>query len=160
MTSAYGAVLLSGLFAGFLVTVLVLEYSLRSEGAAVYAQVRLIELKHLDDLATALLIPALIAISVLALTSFRRVAALRWLPITALLLLLTTFLISVSISVPINTVQQGWSVATPPANWVDVRDRWQLAHVARTTTAVLAFLLLIAIPKRQAESSATVTSAP
>jgi hypothetical protein len=32
----------------------------------------------------------------------------------------------------------------PPADWSSVRDRWQLAHVARTTTSVLAFALLTA----------------
>ena len=35
-------------------------------------------------------------------------------------------------------------MVTPPTNWADVRDRWQLAHVARTATSMLAFLLLIA----------------
>jgi hypothetical protein len=66
-TSAFGAVLFTGLFAGFLTTVLVFEASLRGFGAAVYTQVRLIELEHLDDLATALLVPAILASA--ALTS-------------------------------------------------------------------------------------------
>jgi hypothetical protein len=48
-----------GLFAGFLATVLVFEASLRGFGAAVYTQVRLIEVQHLDSLATALLLPAI-----------------------------------------------------------------------------------------------------
>lgn len=159
-TSAYCAVVLSGLFAGFLLTVLVLEGSVRSEGAAVYTQVRLIELKHLDDLASALLLPGLVAISVLILTSFRRGTARRWWAVAALLLLLATLVISVSISVPINTMQQEWSVALPPTNWADVRDRWQLAHLARTTTAGLAFLLLIAVPLRTATDRNTSTAEP
>ncbi|OBB96474.1 hypothetical protein A5782_04870 [Mycobacterium sp. 852002-40037_SCH5390672] len=146
--------LLSGLFSGFLITVLVVEFSLRSEDAAVYTQVRLIELKHLDDLATALLIPALLAVSVLAITSFRRGTARRWLAVTALLFLLATVLVSVSISLPINTMQHGWSAAAPPANWAGVRDRWQLAHAARTTTALLAFLMLMAV--RPSQRSATI----
>jgi uncharacterized membrane protein len=145
MTATYCSVLLSGLFAGFLVTVLVVECSMRSENAAVYTQVRLIELKHLDALATALLLPALLAVSVLAVNGFRRGDARRWLAVTALLLLVTTVVISVSISVPINTMQQGWSAAAPPVNWADVRDRWQLAHRARTAASLLAFLLLIAV---------------
>jgi hypothetical protein len=56
--------------------------------------------------------------------------------------LLATLVISVSISVPINTAQLNWSVVAPPDDWSTVRDRWQLAHVVRTTTAVLAFVLL------------------
>jgi Domain of unknown function (DUF1772) len=155
IATAYCAVLLSGLFAGFLVTVLVLEFSMRSENAAVYTQVRLIELKHLDDLATALLLPAILAVSILALSTFRHRGVPRWLAGTALLLLAATLVISVSNSVPINTMQQGWSVADPPGDWAEVRDRWQLAHVARTTTSVLAFLVLIAIrPSRRRAPSA------
>jgi hypothetical protein len=54
------SLLFGGIFAGFLVTVLVIESTLRSFDAAVYTQVRLVELAHLDDLATAALIPTLI----------------------------------------------------------------------------------------------------
>lgn len=147
-TLAYGAVVLSGLFAGFLITVLVVECSMRSESAAVYTQVRLIELKHLDDLATVLLIPALLTVATLALVTVRSHIARRWLVVIALLLLLTTLTISLSVSVPINTMQHDWSVAAPPGNWAYIRDRWQLAHLARTTTAGLAFLLLVAVGLR------------
>jgi uncharacterized membrane protein len=143
-TSPFAAVLFSGLFAGFLTTVLIFEASLRSRGASVYTQVRLIELEHLDDLATALLPPAILATAVLTLAVIRRRGSGRWLTLTALLLLLTTLAISVSISVPINTDQLSWSVLTPPRDWSTVRDRWQLAHAARTTTAVVAFVLLTA----------------
>jgi uncharacterized membrane protein len=143
-TSAFAAVLFSGLFAGFLTTVLVLEASLRGVGAAVYTQVRLIELEHLDDLATALLAPAILAAAALTLAVIRRRGSGRWLALTAVLLLLVTLAISVSISVPINTDQLSWSVLAPPGDWSNVRDRWQLAHAARTTTAALAFVLLTA----------------
>jgi uncharacterized membrane protein len=108
----------------------------------VYTQVRLIELAHLDDLATALLLPAILTSVVLAVAAFRRRGSSSWLPLTAVVLLLATLVISVSISVPINTAQASWSVVAPPADWSAVRDRWQLAHVARTTTSVLAFVLL------------------
>jgi uncharacterized membrane protein len=143
-TSGFIAVLFSGLFAGFLITVVVLEATLRSYGAALYTQVRLIELAHLDDLATALLLPAIIAAATLAVTVIRTRGDSRWLTLTAVLLLLATLVISVSVSVPINTAQQNWSVLTPPGDWSSVRDRWQLAHVVRTTTAALAFVLLTA----------------
>jgi uncharacterized membrane protein len=142
--TAFVAVLFSGLFAGFLTTVLVFEASLRSYGATVYTQVRLIELAHLDDLATGLLVPAMLGSAALALALIRRRDGGRWLALTAVLLLLVTIVISVAISVPINTAQLSWSVVAPPADWSAVRDRWQLAHVVRTTTAVLAFVLLTA----------------
>jgi len=43
--------------------------------------------------------------------------------------------ISVSISVPINTAQASWS-SWRAADWSAVRDRWQLPTSARTTTSV------------------------
>jgi hypothetical protein len=149
--STFAAVSFSGLFAGFLITVLVLEISLRNYGAAVYTQVRLVELEHLDDLATALLPASILASLALTLTIIRRPSSGRWLGLTAVLLLLATLVISVSISVPINTEQHNWSVLAPPGDWSAVRDRWQLAHVARTSTAALAFVLLtaIAVPLRR-----------
>jgi hypothetical protein len=33
---------------------------------------------------------------------------------------------------------------SPPHDWSNVRDRWQLAHAARTTASPLAFVLLTA----------------
>ena len=53
------SLLFSGLFAGFLLCVLVLENSLRGFDASVYTQVRLVELDRLDTLASVTLIPAI-----------------------------------------------------------------------------------------------------
>jgi uncharacterized membrane protein len=156
-SSGFAAVLLSGLFTGFLATVLVLEGTLRNFGAAVYTQVRLVELEHLDDLATALLMPAILTAALLTFAMLRRRDGGRWLALTAVLLLVATVVISASISVPINTAQAGWSVSSPPANWSDVRDRWQLAHVVRTSTAALAFALLIAAVAPRAMKPSTTT---
>jgi Domain of unknown function (DUF1772) len=155
--TATAAVVFSGLFAGMLVTVAVLESSMRGLAAPVYTQVRLIELDRLGGLAAVLLMPAIIATAALAWFTIRRRGAGRWLTLTALLLLLTAFAISAAINVPINTAQQGWSVAAPPSDWSGVRDRWQLAHVARTGTAALAFVLLAAVTtsRRSRQGNAT-----
>jgi hypothetical protein len=113
------------MFAGFLVTVMVVEATLRSYGAGVYTQVRLIELGHLDELATSLLLPSILAAAVFTVTVIRRPGSGRWLAVTA-----------------VAFEQLSWTVSSPPGDWSSVRDRWQLAHAARTTTAVLAFALL------------------
>lgn len=140
----FAGVLFSGLFAGFLTAVLVLEASLRSFPASVYTQVRLVELVHLDDLATVLLPVALLATGILVLVTIAQSGGARWLALSALGLLLAAFLISVLISVPINTAQQSWSVLAPPADWASVRDHWQIAHLVRTITAASAFTTLVA----------------
>ncbi len=140
----FTGVLFSGLFAGFLLAVLILEASLRRFPASVYTQVRQVELAHLDDLATVLLPAALLATATLVVVTIARPGRTRWLALTALVLLLATFIISMLVSVPINTDQQGWSVLAPPSDWAGVRDRWQIAHLVRTTTAVCAFITLVA----------------
>ncbi|HEX7428695.1 MAG TPA: anthrone oxygenase family protein [Mycobacterium sp.] len=152
-TALFTSVLFSGLFAGFLTAVLILEASLRSFPAAVYTQVRLVELVHLDDLATVLLPTALLATATVLFFTIARPGHTRWLALVALGLLVTTFIISAQISVPINTDQQSWSVLAPPSDWASVRDRWQIAHLVRTTAAVLAFTTLAAATITRREPS-------
>lgn len=134
------SLLFSGVFAGFLVCVLVLENSLRGLGASVYTQVRLVELDSLDRLASVTLIPAIITTVVLAIRARgndRRVV------LVAVALLVVVFATTLAINLPINSDQSSWSVQNPPSDWAAVRDRWQLAHLIRTAAALLAFGTLI-----------------
>lgn len=131
---------LSGVFAGFLVGVLVLELSMRDFGGTVYAQVRQVELARLDDLASATLLPALATTAVVTVWTARpRRDTTFWLTAVALVLLASVLVLTLAVNLPINTDQLGWDVAAPPGDWADVRDRWQVAHAIRTTAAVLAF---------------------
>ncbi|TCC42503.1 anthrone oxygenase family protein [Kribbella speibonae] len=130
----------SGVFAGFLVSVAVLENSLRGFGASVYTQVRLVELDSLDRLASVTLIPAIVTTVVLAIWARgndRRVV------LAAVALLVVVFVTTLAINLPINSDQTAWSVQNPPTDWAAVRDRWQLAHLIRTAAALLAFGALI-----------------
>jgi len=135
----------AGLFAGFLLTVMVFEQSLRRFDAQVYTQVRQVELVRLDTLASVTLLPAIITTAVLVLRSRRAPA------IAALVLLVGVFVLTLVVNLPINSDQADWVVQAPPADWVDVRDRWQVAHLARTVAAVVAFGLLIGVRERRAE---------
>lgn len=145
--------LFAGLFAGFLVTVLVLELSMRGLGGEAYTQVRLAELDSLDKLAVATLLPAILATAVLAWRTFR--TNMRWLSLAALALLAFVFGLTLIVNLPINADQLTWSVQAPPPDWAEVRDRWQLAHAARTVAAVVAFAgLAVAatLPVRRADA--------
>jgi uncharacterized membrane protein len=133
----FASMLFGGLFAGFLVAVLVLELSLRSVDASVYTQVRHVELAGLDVLATATLLPALLATAFLVIADRTR-GRIFWLTLTALILLVLAFTVSLLINVPINTEQLTWTVQAPPADWASTRDRWQISHALRTGAAVLA----------------------
>ncbi|WP_432879588.1 anthrone oxygenase family protein [Kribbella sp. CA-245084] len=134
------SLLFSGVFAGFLVCVLVLENSLRGFDAAVYTQTRLVELDSLDKLASATLIPAMITTVLLAI---RARGNDRRIVLVAIALLVVVFATTFAINLPINSHQSAWSVQNPPSDWASVRDRWQVAHLIRTVAAVLAFGVLI-----------------
>ncbi|WP_426514743.1 anthrone oxygenase family protein [Dactylosporangium sp. McL0621] len=136
--------LFTGLFSGFLLAVLVLETSLRGYDAAVYTQVRQVELDSLDTLASVTLIPALICTAILGVFTIRARGNDRWLVLAALVMLALVFVTSLTVNVPINGDQADWSVQAPPSDWASVRDRWQLAHAIRTVAAVLAFCSLTA----------------
>ncbi|TDW19652.1 anthrone oxygenase family protein [Kribbella kalugense] len=140
------SLLFSGLFAGFLLAVLVLENSLRGFNGTVYTQVRLVELDSLDKLASATLIPAMITAVVLA---FRVKGIDRQIVLSAVALLVVVFVTTFVINLPINSDQTSWSVQNPPSDWSSVRDRWQLAHAVRTVVALLAFGVLIVGSQRR-----------
>ena len=133
---------LGGIFTGFLVTVMVLELSLRDVGASAYTQVRQVELDRLDTLATATLLPTAVAVIVLVVTGLRRGGPGLGLHSVALVLLLAVFVVTVVINLPINADQRDWSIAHPPGDWASDRDRWQAAHAVRTVAAVLAYCCL------------------
>jgi uncharacterized membrane protein len=133
------SLIFGGLFAGFLVAVLVFELSLRRFDRVVYAHVRQVELVRLDDLAAATLIPALIATAILTGLAVKVRGRSFWLTLTALILLVSVFITTLIFNAPINTDQLTWDVQAPPADWASVRDRWQIAHAVRTGAAVLAF---------------------
>src|SRR5258708_29180467 len=101
-TARFVSLLSGGLFTGFLLTVLVIELTVRGYGAAVYTQVRQVELVHLDDLASATLIPTLIAVAVLVASAVRVRGQSFWLALTAFLLLATVFVTSLILNIPIN----------------------------------------------------------
>jgi len=134
------SLLFSGLFAGFLLCVLVLENSLRGFDASIYTQVRLVELDSLDKLASVTLIPAIVTTVVPAI---RARGNDRLLVLVAAALLVVVFATTLAINLPINSDQASWSVQNPPADWSTVRDHWQVAHLIRTAAALLAFGSLI-----------------
>jgi uncharacterized membrane protein len=132
-----------GIFTGFLVTVMVLELSMRDLGASAYTQVRQVELDRLDTLATATLLPTAIATIVLVCLGLRWGRPGLGLHSVALVLLLVVFMVTVVINLPINADQRDWSVAHPPSDWASDRDLWQVAHAVRTAAALLAYGCLL-----------------
>lgn len=155
----FAALLFGGVFAGFMATVLVLEISVRSFDGAVYIQVRQVELVALDTFATVTLIPAVVLTTLLVVAAFRRRSGDRWASTVALALWMLVLGTTLVINLPINARQLTWNAATPPVDWVSVRDRWQSAHAVRAVAAVLAFALLISIRSRSTPVAGAPTGA-
>src|SRR5262245_30758228 len=118
----FAAQIFSGIFAGFLIAVLVLELSMRDATAAVYTQVRQIELEWLDVLATVTLLPALIATALIIVARFRDHGPTRWLPIIAFALLASVLILTIIVNLPINADQRDWIATMPPGDWATIRD--------------------------------------
>ncbi|WP_306337325.1 anthrone oxygenase family protein [Streptomyces sp. KL118A] len=151
----FAGLIFLGIFAGFLVAVLVLETSLRDYDGRVYAQVRQVELDSLDTLASATLIPAILATVLLIVAVRRSRGPALWLPVAALALMLVVLVVTLTINLPINGDQNDWDVTAPPSDWAEVRDEWQSAHVVRVVAAVGAFaLLLVAAVRRPVAAAA------
>ncbi|MFI5622769.1 anthrone oxygenase family protein [Nocardioides sp. NPDC051685] len=138
------------MFAGFMVTVLVIELTLRGEGVRTYIVTRQVMLEWLDVLASVTLLPALAALAVLVVGALRWRGERVWPSAAALALLMIVLVISFTFNLPINADQRGWDAMSPPADWASIRDEWQWAHVARTALALTAFgLLCLPFRKRQ-----------
>ncbi len=44
---------------------------------------------------------------------------------------------------PINSIVMTWKKADVPDNWAALRDQWWSFHVIRTSTAIVAFCLIV-----------------
>jgi hypothetical protein len=140
----WASLLCGGLLAGIAVTVLIVELALRRLDGPEYVRVRQAEFDFFTWFVGTVFVTALIAVAMLVILAYRtRSPALRPASIALGLLLLSAG-ITLAINGPINVEQLGWSVQVPPADWMTVRDRWQIAHAVRTIAIVLAFGCLTA----------------
>jgi uncharacterized membrane protein len=70
-----------------------------------------------------------------------------YLTLAALALFIVALLITLIVEVPIDNQIMKWTAATLPANWQQLRDRWETFHVMRTFASVagLALALIAAL---------------
>lgn len=67
-------------------------------------------------------------------------SASGWLAIGGAICYVVVIAISLSTDVPINKAIAGWSIQSPPDNWMDVRAQWIRWHILRTLVSVPALL--------------------
>ena len=58
-------------------------------------------------------------------------------------LFVIALVVTLIVEVPIDNQIETWTVASLPANWQQLRDRWELFHAIRTWVSVIGLALLI-----------------
>ncbi|MBO2449712.1 DUF1772 domain-containing protein [Actinomadura barringtoniae] len=148
-----------GVLSGIALTVLVLELAMRRLGGPAYVQVRQAEYGYLTWFISAVFVPTLIAVVMLVVIA-RRTGSPAFRPaVVALVLLVLALLITVVVNGPINFEQIDWNARTPPPDWAEVRDRWQIAHAIRTVLIAIAsgFLCVAVLGRPFARPPVTVS---
>jgi uncharacterized membrane protein len=144
--------LLTGLLAGLLVGIVFVELSFLGLSAFVYTAVE--QPKHrvfepIMPVFNTLVIGS--GILVLLLTRERKTLPFA-LTLAGVLCTIVMVISTLLVNVPINSeIMNVWSVENPPADWAQVRDRWNFWHAFRTVLAVVAFVcqlvaVLVPIP--------------
>jgi len=59
-------------------------------------------------------------------------------------LFLVALLVTLLVEVPIDNQLKSWTLASMPANWMDLRDKWERFHVIRTFSALVGMAMMIA----------------
>jgi hypothetical protein len=103
----------------------------------------------------AILMPAAIlaTLPVLFLLYRRRSRAL-YPTLAGFALFVIALVVTLIVEVPIDNQIEAWTLTTLPANWEQLRDRWELFHMIRTWVSVIGLALLIVGALRVGDSAA------
>ena len=128
-----------GLAAGGALATWVADVAMGGSGAEVY-----ISYRQATTAAYTAVLPPLGGIGLLAaaVSAVRGRGRERALAAAAVLCAVAAMAVTVIVHFPINAEILTWSPTTPPAGWLQVRDRWSAAHNVRTLLALVGFGLL------------------
>ncbi len=62
----------------------------------------------------------------------------------ALACALVAFIVTITINFPLNDLLMTWNAAAPPANVMELWNRWHQAHIVRTVLYIIAFASAVA----------------
>lgn len=93
----------------------------------------------------AILMPAaILAVLPVLYLLYRARSRAFYLALAGFVLFVIALLITLIVEVPIDNQIEGWTVTSLPANWQQLRDRWELFHALRSWVSVLGLALLLA----------------
>jgi uncharacterized membrane protein len=133
-------------FAGILTGALfVIDYGVRASFVVLdeQSQIRLRQalIRRLRVLVPSIFIPTLLsAVAIAVLDGVDPGFGFRW---AGLLVVLTSFALTLLGTAPINKAALTWQPSTPPKNWQTLVSRWERLDRARTWAAVIAFALFL-----------------
>ena len=95
----------------------------------------------------ALLMPAAMLATLPVLYLLYRIRSQAFFPtLLGFLLFVVALLVTLLVEVPLDMEFERWTVTTLPANWQELRDRWEWWHVVRSWVSVAGLALLLAGP--------------
>jgi hypothetical protein len=108
----------------------------------------------------AILMPAaILAVLPVLYLLYRDRSRAFYVTLAGFVLFIGALLITLIVEVPIDNQIEGWTVTTLPANWQQLRDRWELFHSLRSWLSVLGLALLLSgalLVRNRATAGATV----
>ncbi|GHO56796.1 DUF1772 domain-containing protein [Ktedonobacter robiniae] len=134
-------------FAGILAGALfVIDYGVGHAVAAILDEQSQIQVRQTLIRSLRILMPVifiltiLLGVAITVLDGFDQGFAFR---LAGLLVVLTSFLLALIGTAPINAAVLTWQPAAPPKNWRTLVSRWQRFDRARTWVAIMAFALFL-----------------
>ena len=136
-------VFFAGLLAGAL---FVIDYGVGPAVAAVLDDQSQIQMRQALILRLRVLVPAIFVLAILlgiAITVLDGIDPGFAFRLAGLLVVLTSFLLTLLGTAPINSAVFDWQPSAPPKNWRTLISRWERLDRARTWAAVTAFALFL-----------------
>jgi uncharacterized membrane protein len=99
---------------------------------------------NMAGLMTVLTPVGLLSIVPLLFLSYRGRPTTFYLNLAGFILFVVALLVTVMIEVPIVKQIAGWTIATLPGNWTQLRDRWSSFHIVRVVAGIGGVALLVA----------------
>jgi uncharacterized membrane protein len=133
--------LVTGVFWG---TWLGLSRSMSSLSAEAFLEVGDAMIGNLGTIMAMLMPAALLSTLPVLYLLYRKRPKAFYVTLAGLTFFVLALMITVLIQVPLDMRFQQWTAATLPANWQQLRDRWEFWHVIRSWVSVIGLALMIA----------------
>lgn len=133
--------LVTGVFWG---TWLGLSRSMTSLSRETFLEVAHAMIGNLGTIMAILMPAAMLATLPVLYLLYRRRSKAFYPTLAGFVLFVVALLITLLVEVPLDFEFQRWTVTTPPANWQQLRERWEWWHVVRSWASVAGLALVLA----------------